>query len=161
MKENTINIQNEAVISGTGEHYNGNCKPVVCVDNGMVFSSVIDAAKYAKSTVSLMSNTCRGYGKTCKGKRYCFLNKALEQLDPVMERLREASGYEEDAMKYRAIVAEKEEKERLERERYNKIKKNNERIEVLVARKEILQERILKINAEIFELEGKNKELEG
>lgn len=103
-----INIHNEANINAEGKRSNKNCKPVICIETGEIFSSSADAAEKIGVHFSVMSAVCNGRIKTCKGKRYCYLNSALENLDAVMTRLREASAMEEDARKWREQEAEKE-----------------------------------------------------
>lgn len=103
-----INIHNEATINADGKRNNKNCKPVICIETGEVFSSSADAAEKIGVHFSVMSAVCTGKIKTCKGKRYCYLNAALENLDAVMSRLREASAMEEDARKWREQEAAKE-----------------------------------------------------
>lgn len=103
-----ISINKEANINAEGKRNNKNCKPVICIETGEVFSSSADAAEKIGVHFSVMSAVCTGKIKTCKGKRYCYLNAALENLDAVMSRLREASAMEEDARKWREQEAKNE-----------------------------------------------------
>ncbi len=103
-----INIQNEANINGNGTHTRKSCKAVICIDTGEVFTSAADAAEHAGVHFSMMSAVCTGKVRTCKGKRYCYLSKAPENLDSIVTRLREASTMEEDAKRWRAHQAAQE-----------------------------------------------------
>ena len=103
-----INIQNEANINGNGIHTSKNCKSVICIDTGEVFTSAIDAAESIGVHFSAISAVCRGKIRTLKGKRYCYLSQAPENLDSIVTRLREASAIESDAKKWQAYQAEQE-----------------------------------------------------
>lgn len=111
-----ITIHNEAIIKAEGKRESKLCKPVICIETGEVFSSCADAAEFMGVHFSMMSAACIGKVKTCKGKHFCYLNSALENLDAVMSRLREAAAMEGDAKKWRAQEAAKEE-ERKAKER--------------------------------------------
>ena len=100
-----INIQNEANIIGNGIHTKKNCKPVICIDTGEVFTSAADAAEHVGVHYTMMSAACLGKVRTCKGKRYCYLSKAPENLNSIVTRLREASEMESDAQKWREYQA--------------------------------------------------------
>lgn len=149
-----INIHNEANIMAEGKHSNRNCKPVICIETGEVFTSATDAADYIGVHYTMMSAACIGKVKTCKGKHYCYLNEALENLDSVVTRLREASAMEDDAKKWRAQEAEKEAariaKEKHEaaivkaREKIAKIQENCNKLEA-----KLLEEEKALMNAEI------------
>lgn len=103
-----INIHKEAIIKADGKRESKNCKPVICIETGMVFASATDAAEHMGVHYSMMSAACLGKVQTCKGKHFCYLNAALENLDAVMTRLREACAMEDDAKKWRTQEAEKE-----------------------------------------------------
>ena len=104
-----IIIQNEATIKAKGTHKSKLCKPVICIETGEVYASATDAADRIGVHYSMMSAACTGKVKSCKGNHYCYLNAALENLDAVMHRLRQAAAMEEDAKKWRAQEAIKEE----------------------------------------------------
>lgn len=124
-----INIHGEANIHAEGNRSNKNCKPVICIETGEVFASCADAAEKMGVHFSAMSAVCLGKIRTCKGMHFCYMNAALENLDAVMSRLREATKLEEDARKWREQEAEKE-RIRLEKEkRQNDIEKAKEKCE--------------------------------
>lgn len=120
MKKNTttINIQNEANINAMGEHTGKNAKPVICLDNGQVFTSMIDAATYANVATSSMVFHLQGKSKACKGKHFCYLSRVNENLDTLVTRLRKTSNDSEDAKKWREYQAEQE-RIRLEKEAHD------------------------------------------
>ena len=124
-----INIHSEATINGNGVHTNRHTKAVVCIDTGEVFTSAIDAAERIGVHHSSISAACLGKIKTCKGMHFCYLSSALENLDAVVSRLREASSMEEDARKWRMQEAEKEAARIAEEKRQSDIAKAKEKVE--------------------------------
>ena len=112
-----ITIHKEATIKADGKREKGNCKPVLCIETGEVFASGADAAERIGVHFSAISAVCLGKSKTCNGKHYCYLSAALENLDAVMTRLRQAAEMESDANKWRAQENAKEE-ERMAAERH-------------------------------------------
>ena len=133
-----ITIQNEATIKAEGKRNSKNCKPVICIETGEVFSSSADAAEKVGVHFSVMSAVCTGKIRTCKGMHFCYMNAALENLNAVMERLREATKLEEDAKKWRAQEAEKE-RIRLAKEKYES---DLEKAKAKVARRTEICERL-------------------
>lgn len=123
-----INIHNEANINGNGAHTGKKCKPVICIDTGEVFTSAADAAEHAGVHFSMMSSVCLGKVRTCKGKRYCYLSQAPENLNSIVTRLREASAMESDAIKWRKYQAEQEAIRKAEEKRLDAIRKAEEKV---------------------------------
>ena len=122
MKKTTINIQNEANIKAEGKLNSGHCKPVICIDNGMVFTSITDAIEYADCHFTHMYRHLKGEARHVKGKHYCYLSRVNESLDAIVTRLRETAAVEAAAKKWMAYEAEQEairiaEAKRLEEER--------------------------------------------
>ena len=118
----TINIHGEANIKAEGKFNSRRCKPVICLDNGNVFTSMLDAAEYAGVSNPTMVVHLQGKTRTCAGKHFCYLSKVTETLDAIVTRLRETSAVEADAKKWQAYQAEQEairiaEAKRLEEER--------------------------------------------
>ena len=105
-----INIHNAANINAEGKRESKNCKPVICIETGRVFASATDAAEHIGVHSAAMSLACTGKVKTCKGMHFFYMNAALENLDAVMARLRQACAMEEDAQKWRAHKAAEERK---------------------------------------------------
>ena len=94
-----INIQNEADIKAEGQFTSKRCKPVICVDNGKVFTSMLDAADYAGVANPSMVAHLQGKTRTCGGKHFCYLSRVTENLDAIVTRLRETAAVEADAKK--------------------------------------------------------------
>ena len=101
----TITVQGESTIKATGEHFNGNSKPVFCITTGEVFASVTDAAKTIGSSLSNLSAHLTGITTHCKGKRLCFLSEVTEHLDEIASEFRIRS---EKVAAYDKILAEQE-----------------------------------------------------
>ena len=126
-----INIQNEANINGNGNHTKKNCKAVICIDTGEVFTSAADAAEQAGVHFSMMSAVCTGKVRTCKGKRYCYLSKAPEHLNSIVTRLREASEMEAKAKMWDKLMAEQEKARREAEQHQQAIAKAEARVAAL------------------------------
>ena len=114
----TINIQHEANIKAEGIHNQKNNKPVICIETGEVFVSLIDAAEKIGCHKNSMSMHLTGRLRTIKGKHFCYLNRVNESLDAIVTRLRETAVVEEDAKKWQAYQAEQE-KIRIAKEKYD------------------------------------------
>ena len=121
-----INIQNEANIKAEGKLNSGNCKPVICLDTGDVFTSCFDAAESIGVHFSAMSAHLRGKTRTIHGKRYMYLSRVSEGLDAIVTRLRETSAIEEDAKKWQAYQAEQDAIRKAEEERQAQARKARE-----------------------------------
>lgn len=88
----TFNIQNASIINVEGHRTHKNCKAVYCITTGEVYASVADAAEAIGVTKTAMSWALSGRSKSCKGKRFCFINQIVEHLDEIASnnRSREA-----------------------------------------------------------------------
>ena len=104
-KTTTITVQGESKVKTTGEHFNGNAKPVFCITTGEVFASVVDAAKAIGSSQNNLSAHLNGITSHCKGKRLCFISKVTEHLDEIATEFRIRS---EKVAAYDKILAEQE-----------------------------------------------------
>lgn len=142
----TINMQHEANIKAEGKLNSKKCKPIVCIDNGKVFSSVTDAAEYACVAVPSMIACLQGKTRKTGGKHFCYLSRVTESLDAICTRLRETAAVEEDAKKWKAYEAEQEIKRIAEQKRQDAIIKAKEKLE---ARKAICD----RIEAQLTEAE--------
>lgn len=49
-------------------------KPIICLDDGKIFKSGVEASKYYNILSSTISKACRGKVKTAHGKRFAFYN---------------------------------------------------------------------------------------
>lgn len=95
MEPKEITIQRKAIIRGKGKSCNANTNAVLCISTGDVLTSCTDAANHADVTVGFMSNVCRGYSASAKGKKYCYVKDINEHLDEVAESIRKANMYDE------------------------------------------------------------------
>lgn len=101
----TITVQSESKVKATGEHFNGNAKPVFCITTGEVFASVTDAAKAVGSSQNNLSAHLAGITSHCKGKHFCFISKVTEHLDEIASEFRIRS---KKVAAYDKIIAEQE-----------------------------------------------------
>lgn len=134
----TLTINEKATINANGNFDSAHCKPVICIDTGDVYTSVIDAAEQVGCSYTAMISHLKGKLRTCKGKRFCYLSKTNESLDSIVTRLREASAMEEDARKWRELQAEQEAARQAEEKRMAAIAKaeaNVQRLEEMRAKK--------------------------
>ena len=156
-----INIQNEANINGNGTHTQKNCKPVICIDTGEVFTSCLDAAEHVGVHFTAMSSACLGKTRTCNGKRYCYLSEAAENLNSIVSRLREATTDSEDARKWREYQAEQEAVRKEEEKRQAEIAKLEEKHARQQKICERLESELLRATASMMETENELKSLKG
>lgn len=86
-----------------GTHTNGNCKAVICSDNGKKWASALDCAEELGTHITNVSSCCTGKTRTCKG---LHLHYAYEDIvDPLCNRIQEQM----TAMEAKnEIIAEKE-----------------------------------------------------
>ena len=104
----TLNIHNETTIKAKGTHAQKNHKPVICIDTGEVFASMIDAAEHIGVHPHSISDHIRGRLKTINGKRFCLLSRATENLDVLTSQISKLNADAEDARKWREYQAEQE-----------------------------------------------------
>lgn len=141
--EKTINIQNEANINATGKLHSKNCKPIICLETGEVFTSVTDAAKANNVYSQNMSMHLTGKRRSINGKHFCYLSRSMESLNAIVTRLRETSTMEEDARKWREYQAEQEAIRKAEEKRIADELKAKEEYEASVAKAKAKIERRL------------------
>ena len=146
----TINIQNEANIKAEGKLSSRHCKPIICIDNGKVFTSITDAIEYADCHFTHMYRHLKGDVRSVKGKHFCYLSRVNESLDAIVTRLRETSSIEEDAKKWQAYQAEQEAIRKAEEERLEAIRRAEEkRLEEERKAKEKREKEIAKADAKV------------
>jgi predicted RNA-binding protein with EMAP domain len=119
----TIKIHGKAIINGHGEHTYANAKPVICIETGEVFTSVLDASDYAGVANPSMVSHLKGRSRSCNGKHYCYLSSATESLNSIVTRLREVSVMEAKAKMWDALMAEQEAERKAEERRLANIAK--------------------------------------
>lgn len=131
----TINIQDKANIQAEGKLNSRHCKPIICLETGEVFTSVTDAAEKTQCSAPNLSSHLTGKGcRTIKGKHFCYLSRATENLDVIVTRLREASAMENDAQKWRAYQAEQDAIRKAEQKRIDDERKAKEQHEAAITK---------------------------
>lgn len=83
-------------------------KPVFCITDHNVYASCTDAAIAEGVSTCTISAACRGCIKTANGKQWCFVKDMPIRILDISNSYQEIY---EDAMKYRAIEAERKAKE--------------------------------------------------
>lgn len=142
----TLNIHNETNINAKGIHNQKCNKPVICIDTGEVFVSMTDAAEHLGVKVDSISLAIRGKIKTVKGKRFCLLSKATENLDILTAQITKLNEDAEDARKWREYQAEQEAIRKAEEDR---IRVEQERLAALERAKAEREERKNKLEARL------------
>ena len=87
---------------------NKNAKPVFCITDGKPYASCTDAAEAVGVGIDSISMACHEKVKTVKGKQWCFVKDIPIRILDISNAYQELY---EDAMKYRAIEAERKAKE--------------------------------------------------
>lgn len=114
MTNQKINIHNASTnVNAIGEFNSAHCKNVICKEDGMVYTSIIDAANGAGVHYTMMSGHLRGKYKSVKGKHYAYLSDILDNPDVMFAQLRKTSAENatlkadaEDARKWREYQAQ-------------------------------------------------------
>lgn len=106
MTTNIMYLTNNTSIIVYGDHTGGNCKPVLCVELRIAFSSQMDAAKYFGCNANMISYACRHGGK-CHGYHFVFLSDTSKAMEILMAQ----------AQKERDAEAKEKEKEKRKQER--------------------------------------------
>ena len=161
MKKTTINIQNEANINAEGKLNTKNCKPVVCLETGEVFTSVTDAAKAIGVLPSNLSKHLTGNSRKIHGKRFCYLTRSMESLDTIVTRLRETAAMEEDARKWREYQEEQERVRKANEEREVRIEKARDKVRKCDEICENLERKLKEANQRLIEAEKEFEDLIG
>lgn len=103
----TLTINEKATVQANGNLTGYKCKPVIRSD-GAVFTSILDAANASGADRGSVCRCCQGKNKTANGYGFSYLSKATENLDEILEKLRNA---------LTEITTLQEQKSALERER--------------------------------------------
>ena len=154
-----ISIHNEATINGKGNHTKKNSKAVICIDTGEVFTSCADAAEHAGVHFSAMSLACLGKVRTCKGKHYCYLSNATENLNAIVTRLRETATVEEDARKWREYQEAQEAVRKAEEQRAAEIAKAENKVRDRQEIRNRIAAQLVKADAYLLEAQEELEEL--
>lgn len=124
----TININNKSEIAGEGNLHSAHCKPIICIDTGAVYTSVTDAAQSVGCCYANMINHLKGKMKACKGKHFCYLSEATENLDAIMTQIRNIQALKAKADAWDALQAEQEAARKAEEKRLADIAKAEEKV---------------------------------
>ena len=166
-----ITIKDKAIANAQGIHTNGNCKPVICLDTGKIYTSCTDAAIETGYALLSISRNCRKKQKSVNGMHFCFLSEFDNNINAIADKLSSLPELIRKAKEYDAIVAEREEadkeRKRKEAERQAKIDKRNKLKERIERRERIYERELAKIQymkenivATKMELHELEKELE-
>lgn len=83
-----ITITKTSTVQASGTRSNGNCKPVLCITTGAIYASATDAAEKIGVSQATLCLAASGKIKTCKGKRYCYVNHVMQHLEEICENTR-------------------------------------------------------------------------
>lgn len=85
-----IKIQNDALVDAIGTHGHKNSVPTVCLDEGLIFVSQLDACEKYKIDPATMSRACdKPKISVIKGKRFCSLKHFMECVGAIMKHIRD------------------------------------------------------------------------
>ena len=130
----TLNVNNNVIINGTlGHHTHHLCKPVINRTTGDVYASATDAAKALGVRINVVSDTCHGKTKSCKGNKLEYLDKTSGNVDSLTAEIRmlraENERLKADAEIGRAIREEKEKRTKVIKDARSALEKANEKLE--------------------------------
>lgn len=122
----TINFNEQVTLTeAKGNRTHKNCKQVICLDDGRVFASCLDAADAMEVEHTAISACCLGRLRTVKGKHFCYASHSSENLDMLTAQIRIMNAkmmeMEADAAIGRAIREEQEAKRKEEEARLKAI----------------------------------------
>lgn len=106
----SITITKQANAQAIGNRSNGNCKPVFCITTGEIYASATDASEKLGVSLTVVAHAASGRIKTCKGKRYCYVNHIMQHLEEIAENTRVR---EEKVAAYDKIVGKEKRKQEL------------------------------------------------
>lgn len=92
----TLQVSKDSLAIAIGEDRK-NAKPVLCIDTGLIYASLTDAAEDVGVTVTALSNCLRGKTNSCKGMSWCFVQESANHIDDITGRIRQANAEAEDA----------------------------------------------------------------
>lgn len=92
-EDKDITVSLPKVVKGKGKRTNGNTNPVICLDNGNIYTSGIDAAEQNDIAPSQMSTVCRDEGRTAKGKQFCYVKDLHLRLNKISDALSKQNAY--------------------------------------------------------------------
>ena len=83
-----ITITKQASAQAIGYRSNGNCKPVLCITTGEIYASATDAAEKLGVSLTVLAHAASGRIRTCKGKRWCYIQHIMQHLEEIAENTR-------------------------------------------------------------------------
>ena len=92
----TLQVSKDAKAIAIGEDRK-NAKPVLCIDTGLIYASLTDAAEDIGVTVTALSSCLRGKTNSCKGMSWCFVKESANHIEDITGRIRQANAEAEDA----------------------------------------------------------------
>ena len=140
-------INKEAKVNAQGKVNHKNAKPVFCMNTGIIYASVIDAAECTSSDAGDISRCCNGKVRHVKGSKYIFVKDIPSHLDELSNTIAKCNN----------IIAEREEEERKQietKKRQETIAKLKDRLARETDKQVKTQTRIEALNAEIQSLES-------
>lgn len=105
-----ITITKQANAQAIGHRSNGNCKPVFCITTGEIYASATDASEKLGVSLTVLAHAASGRLKTCKGRRYCYVQHIMQHLEEIAENTRIR---EEKVSAYDKIVGTEKRKQAL------------------------------------------------
>ena len=154
MTTNIMNLTNITSVLAYGEHRNGNCKPVFCVEDKMAFTSMVDAAEYYGAYYSTISHAVRTNG-TAKGRHFVLLSDTARAMEIIMVQAHKEREAEEKARR-----KEERRQAKIQREKQKRnalIARTKERIEKHEAKAKKEAEVITSLKEELAKLESEAK----
>lgn len=169
-------IDEKSTINAEGVLNTKGCKPVICLNNGNVYTSATDAAKANGLHVDCVSRNCLGQIKESRIEklRFCYLKNINEHLDELTANLRKlarengnlkaenltlkanTSQYSaEDIAKWKAVYDAQEAK-RKAKENYDRLKAEYNQLEAEFA---ALEDKENTLSAELLAAELELREL--
>ena len=96
MQNTTLQVSKDAKAIAIGEDRK-NAKPVLCIDTGLIYASLTDAAEDIGVSVTALSSCLRGKTNSCKGMSWCFVKESANHIEDITGRIRQANAEAEDA----------------------------------------------------------------
>lgn len=89
-----VTIQEEAHVTANGTRTNGNCDPCMCLDDGAIYASLVDAAEHYNLSPSQVSYACKVTGRTAGGYSFCKLSDLNQHLPELREAINKSKSYD-------------------------------------------------------------------
>lgn len=87
-------IQEQARITANGARSSGNCEPCVCISDGAVFASMVDAAEHYNLTPTQISYACKAVGRTAGGRKFCKMSDLYLHIAEFREAIAKSKSYD-------------------------------------------------------------------